>query len=471
MSGRSISGRLRGWLLGEMDLWRGEGILSEDQAARIVGLYETPADISRQKKSLAQFTLMGLAASMIGLAVLLLIGYNWSAMPAAMKLIIIFGTIIGTYAGGFYLRFRMDHRRLSEIAFFLGCLFYGSGIWLVAQVFHVPVHFPTGFWLWALGVLPFALLLDTLLLHLLLTSLLAIWVGTEVIGFPNLGAWLFGRWGMIPNAAYTLPLLALPGLAWAYRRRLPIAVIPYVALLAWWVVLQPIAWHLEFYIVYFIGGVGGLFLLVAECHRHGNPFAVPYRFCGALLAGGALIPLSFYDFHREAFHSKQGVLSEIVVRGLGTSMAIFVLTVATIAVVTVLRRRQTPTQVAPQGEVVPFLREQWLPLGVTSLMALPPVWNVLTYSIPGSALLPTIVANVAMILVSLWLIHVGLRDERVVPFGGGVAYFLLWSLLRYVDLFADAGGMLGAALMFFLCGAALFGVAMFWHQRKAVQHV
>jgi len=128
MSGRSISGRLRGWLLGEMDLWRSEGILSEDQAARIVGLYETPVDIAQQKSSLAQLTLMGLAALMICLAALLLIGYNWSAMPAALKLIIIFGTIVGTYAGGFYLRFRMGQRRLSEVVFFLDILFYACGV-------------------------------------------------------------------------------------------------------------------------------------------------------------------------------------------------------------------------------------------------------------------------------------------------------------------------------------------------------
>ena len=91
MSGRSISSRLRSWLLAEMDLWRGAGILSEDQVAQIVALYETPADIARQKSSLAQYTLMGLAASMVGLAGLLLIGYNWSAMPAALKLSIVRG--------------------------------------------------------------------------------------------------------------------------------------------------------------------------------------------------------------------------------------------------------------------------------------------------------------------------------------------------------------------------------------------
>jgi hypothetical protein len=43
-------------------------------------------------------------------------------------------------------------------------------------------------------------------------------------------------------------------------------------------------------------------------------------------------------------------------------------------------------------------------------------------------------------------------------------------VLRYVDLFGNLGGMLGAALMFFSCGAALFGVARYWQGRKEVRY-
>jgi hypothetical protein len=84
----------------------------------------------------------------------------------------------------------------------------------------------------------------------------------------------------------------------------------------------------------------------------------------------------------------------------------------------------------------------------------------------GEPLLPTIVANVAMIILAFWLMGVGLREDRGRPFAAGVMYFLLWAVVRYVDLFGDFGGMLGAALMFFLCGAALFGVGFYWRNRK-----
>jgi hypothetical protein len=39
-----------------------------------------------------------------------------------------------------------------------------------------------------------------------------------------------------------------------------------------------------------------------------------------------------------------------------------------------------------------------------------------------------------------------------------------------VDLFGDFGGMLGAAMMFLTCGAALYGVARYWQTRKEVRY-
>ena len=71
-----------------------------------------------------------------------------------------------------------------------------------------------------------------------------------------------------------------------------------------------------------------------------------------------------------------------------------------------------------------------------------------------------------MIVLALWLMRLGLREDRTLPFTAGVLYFLLWTLLRYVDLFAGVGGMLGAAVLFLLCGVGLLAVARFWLHRK-----
>src|SRR3984957_6001458 len=223
MAKRELSERNRQWLAAEMQAWQAEGVLSQEQPGRILALYETQQDVSFRKHSVATFALMSVAALLVGLAALLLIGYNWEAMPKPAKLAVVFGVIAVTYGAGFWLRYDRKALRLSEVVFFLGCLFYGCGIWLIAQLFNISGHYPNALWMWALGTLPFALCLDTLLLHALVVALLATWVGTEILNFDFLpGFWRF------PNACYTLPLLAFPGLIWAYRKRSPAVVGLYV---------------------------------------------------------------------------------------------------------------------------------------------------------------------------------------------------------------------------------------------------
>src|SRR5918997_753515 len=157
MSKRALTANQRAWLLEELSLWRRDAIVTDQQSQRIADLYEGAGE--------------------------------------------------------------MAQRGRSKAVFILGCLFYGAGIWLVAQVLHISAHYPDGIWWWAVGVLPFALCLETRLLHALFVALMAFWAGQEVLGFGHLGGWLFGRWDFLPNGAYSLPLLALPGMVWAYRKQ------------------------------------------------------------------------------------------------------------------------------------------------------------------------------------------------------------------------------------------------------------
>ncbi len=448
MSKRAITTKQRAWLLDELRLWRRDAIVTEQQAQRIADLYEGAGELAEKGRSRAVFILMAAAAMLVGLAALLLIGYNWDDLSRGIKLAIVLGTIALTHAAGFSLRYRRNSPALSETVFFLGCLFYGAGIWLVAQVFHINAHYPDGIWWWAVGVLPFALCLETRLLHALLVGLLALWAGQEVLNFGHLGGWLFGRWDFLPNGAYSLPLLALPGIVWAYRKQSVKTLGMYVPLLAWWTVLQVFAWQLDSNPIYFVGSVGALLLVVAESHMAGSRFAIPYRYYGSLLVGGALVPLSFYDLNKHLVGEWAGLVGPPALLGL-----------LALAVVLLIHR------------TVP--RRQAIPLGLALLMAILPLMMAgcrNSSCADAAALLPTILVNVAMVAAAFWLMQLGLQEDRGRPFGAGVLYFLLWAVLRYVDLFGDFGGMLGAAMMFFICGGALFGVARYWQGRKEVQY-
>jgi uncharacterized membrane protein len=464
MAEREISERRRRWLVDELTRWQALGIVTDDQMARVLALYGTSEDLAERRGARAMMTLTSLAALLVGLAVLLLIGYNWEAMPAVVKLALIIATLVGTHAGGFLLRYRLGWRRASEVVFFLACLLFGAAIALVAQVLHINSDNYDLFWWWALGTLPFALCLDTRLLHTLVVGLLALYAGFTVLGPAMTGRGWFGFWWLPGNAAYSVPLLALPGMLWAYRKGSAGTLALYVPLPAWWVILQPFAWRLEADPTYFIGCVGGLFLILAECHPEESPMAIPYRVCGAALVGGVLVPLSYYSYHShiDPTGSPVGMLIEM-------TAAVIVSVLAVAATGELDRRAATLAQGRPVslGQVV-FAENprRWLPMGFTLFLTFLAFYQIYV----GEPLLPTVLANAAMIVLALWLIQLGLRENRGRPFTAGVLYFLLWAVLRYIDLFGDFGGMLGAAAMFFLCGATLFGLATHWRRRKAVRH-
>lgn len=471
MEPRELSDKQRKWLEAELADWNRQELISADQASKILGLYESAEAVGVRKQSKFTFAIMSLAATLVGFAVLLLVGYNWDALPRAAKLFAIFGTILGTHAGALYLRFVRGAPRAGEIVAFLACLFYGAGIWLVAQVFHVDSHYPDGMWWWAIGVLPFALCLDTVLLHCLVVALLGTWAGMEIIGFSNLAVRLFWGWWNFPNGAYTLPLMALPGLIWAYRKNSPFTAWLYVPLLGWWIVLQAFAWDMEWQMVYIVGMVGALFLVIAEVHRVGSPFAVAYRFWGTALVAGTLIPLTYTDFHRELYRWYGPSIDSAVFGDLAQLAAIVILAAAVLAACAYLRSSGAVSSIP--ARLVELARRQWVPVSLAIGMAAMLLGSIITRSLDsdGGAVWLVILANGGMVGLALWLMRVGLADDRGRPFIFGVLYFLLWAILRYIDLFAGMGGMLGAALMFFLVGAALFGVGMFWRKRKAVRHV
>jgi uncharacterized membrane protein len=468
MSKRAITAKQRAWLLDELNVWRQGSVVSEQQAQRIADLYEGAGELAERGRSRSVFILMSAAALLVGLAALLLIGYNWSQLDRWTKLAVVLGTIAVTHAIGFSLRYRRNAGNLSETVLFLGCLFYGAGIWLIAQVFHINAHYPDGFWWWAVGVLPFALCLETRLLHALLVGVLAAWAGTEILNFSFLGGWLFGRWGAIPNGAYSLPLLALPGIVWSYRKQSVQTLSLYVPLLAWWAVLQIFAWRLGANPIYFLGSIGALLLVIAECHAVGSRFAIPYRYYGALLVGGALVPLSFFQLNKH--------LSGQFLGRVGPSVLLLVVALAIVAISARRQRGDSAIQAEPGSRAprvsrsVVVASRQAIPLALSLLMALLPLLATISRaSGAGGALLPTLLVNAAMVAGAFWLMQVGLQEDRGRPFGAGVVYFLLWAVLRYVDLFG-VRSMIGAAMMFFACGGVLFAVGRYWQGRREVRY-
>lgn len=464
---REINASQRAWLLEELDFWRAQGLIDADQRQAILGLYPTPEQMGDRTQARALGVLASLAAVLMGLAVLLLIAAHWQEIPPAAKITLILASLVGVHALGLHLRFVQQRPVAADVAALLGCFVYGAGIWLIAQIFHLTAHDGAAWWWWALGTLPFALVSESLALHALYAALLAVWVGVEVIGFGNAGAWLFGRWPRLPNLTPSLLLTLAPGMAWAYRRREPRALTLYVAVLAWWAVLLPLAWSRWNFSVEFVGAVGALFLLAAELHRRGSPMGIPYRLIGAGLVAGALVPLSFYQWHEQFGRARLANPDAAgALPGLVPPLATVVLGLGALAAALALSRGRAGSVAAPVETRRQILERNWLPFSVMALMAALACYGPTLAELLGPWP-PAIAANVAMVALAFWLIRLGLSEDRGRPFTAGVLYFLLWTVLRYIDLFGNFGGMLGAAGLFFLCGFALLLVARYWRDRRA----
>ncbi|MBV9462667.1 MAG: DUF2157 domain-containing protein, partial [Verrucomicrobiae bacterium] len=169
----ALSMKQRNWLVGQMEIWLGQNLLEPEQAAGILANYESQEESSGRRRSILMTTLMSLAALMVGLAALLLIAHNWVEIPRGGKLTLIFAAIAGTYGAAFLANREGRSKRAVDAILLLASLFYGGGIFLVAQIFHMSAHYPNAILWWAIGVAPLAFCRRSLALDGLYAALLA----------------------------------------------------------------------------------------------------------------------------------------------------------------------------------------------------------------------------------------------------------------------------------------------------------
>lgn len=273
------------WLRAEAARWQADGVISPEQARAILARY--PAGEPARHRSATVFTILG--AILVGLGAILFIAANWQSMPAAVKLALIFGSILTSHGLGWWLWLhRQSAPRVGQALVLLGTLLYGAGIWLVAQIFHLNSHWPNGFLLWALGALPVAWAAGSRPNLALGTLLLGIWTISEQMSFAQMN-WLL------------LPILAAAG-ALAYHLRAPESLLLGAGALAAWQTANVIHWIERLNEAGAIAVFSALALLglvyfaVATWHEADEdlrPLAWPYQLAGMLAGVGGLYAQTF----------------------------------------------------------------------------------------------------------------------------------------------------------------------------------
>lgn len=168
------------WLYAETERWRRDGIIAAEQAERIRAQYPVPPPA----RPWATLIFCGLGAVIVGLGVILLFAYNWQAMPKLAKLATVVVALAGAHSSGLYLfQTRPRYRVLGETLTVAGTMFFGAGIWLVAQIYHIDEHFPTAFLVWGLGAFVLAWSLPSVFQAVVALTLFTVWAGTESASF------------------------------------------------------------------------------------------------------------------------------------------------------------------------------------------------------------------------------------------------------------------------------------------------
>ena len=144
----------------EVENWQSQGIITPKQGRAIIASYGPPGlPVASSRMHGRLVTILAVFGSvLIGLGVVLFFAANWQEIPPIPKLTLILVAIAAAYAGGYQLRYRRGYRRVGTAVILLASIFYGVGIHLVAQIYHVPVDDPNLFLYWFLGVLPLAYL-------------------------------------------------------------------------------------------------------------------------------------------------------------------------------------------------------------------------------------------------------------------------------------------------------------------------
>ncbi len=417
----------------EVSTWVDEDLISTDQARSICRLYDVDYD-SIQSHSTGYRLLVSLGYLFIGLAVITLLGANWDEIPRGLRMAGLLAITMGAH--GLALKSYLAEKESSATALFmLGNLFYGASIILIAQIYHLGEHMPDGVFWWALGSLPFGVLLRHagLTLFSLLLALLWFFLEYSMGFFPTLFP-IF-----IAAALYVL-IKSTPSM---------LLFLTVVASLGFWIeTLLSAAWagerytfelhaeHILVSVALFIFAYAFSYWLHARESVKAKDYGVLLSLWTLRFGLITLLVLSYEEPWREiigADWGHQASMWQIVAVLLGASLWL-------------------AWKTAKLQTLVP----------IAAFCALSMIAVVLS-SNPANAVYFQIIYNVALVGSGIWLILRGIHGSISHYFFLGIAAILLTAIMRYIDLI---GEYVGGAILFTMLAVLLLGAARYWKAQQ-----
>lgn len=436
-------------LASEASRWVGKGLVSREQAQTILNLYGTELPTGEQK-SIGYTILLLLAAFFMGLAVVVVISGNWDEIPRVLRMISLIALTVGTNGIGIRSMVRKKEN-LGRVWLFVGAIFYGASIMLIAEIYHLGEHFSDGIYWWALGVLPLALWTRSILIMFLTFVLSLSWL---IIDSSS---------GFFP-ASFPFFIAAFFWFSLKQRQSILIFLSGVMGTFFWLELL--LAWGLGRGVRFEHGPeqvvfLGGLFLMVHEIGRFLEEvsdkhwlrsYGLAIRLWEIRVGLIGLLILSFEEPWKALIDAHW-------------TAGFFVLFwVVLICIVLGLSVYFADRYWAFSEDAGGVLKRHVSTLGFSGFFVLT-TFLVLAPPIENTPILLQCITNLFLVFTGIWLIVRAVHDTLTHYYYLGIGILILTALFRYFDLIGD---YLGAAVLFLVCAAILFGAARYWRHHIVV---
>ena len=163
--------------------WTRGGLITGDQERAIlarIGAGEPRAvGILRLGWFVTAISIIG--ALVLAGGVVLLFASQWAELPTWFRTASLIAGMLAAYAAGYALIYRFEMQRVGSALLLLGTLLYEAGLFLLAQIYNMPVDSPILLLLAAAGTLPLAYLFESRVVLLLGIANLTGWLITEMV--------------------------------------------------------------------------------------------------------------------------------------------------------------------------------------------------------------------------------------------------------------------------------------------------
>lgn len=163
--------------------WRRGGLISEEQERAILAHYGLEGVRAVRALRLGWFaTAVSIAGALVlAVGVVLLFASQWEALPSWFRTAAVFAGMAAAYGAGYALIYRYDMQRIGSALLLLGVLLYQAGLFLLAQIYNMPVDSPILALLAAIGAFPLAYLFGSRIILLLAIVNVTAWVVAEMV--------------------------------------------------------------------------------------------------------------------------------------------------------------------------------------------------------------------------------------------------------------------------------------------------